>query len=363
MSRGERIGLALVLAAVVAGSVVLVLRAAPLGPSVRSPGPFGWLAAERYLEARSTWPTLLDRPLAEAKAKGVLVVAFPWQRLGGPQDGFELRRCLAEGATVLLAYSGSSPDFSEEDVFDSLGVPLHSVGGYAPLLPWRWHAWAEAEWSLQADPASLSTAPPIVVRALRSVPAAPAEARVLYRGDGGVPAIFIVARGKGTLVVLPAEALANCRLGSAGSADLLESLRAWFGDVWVFDEFHHGLVAHGGSGSSDVGGVMLVLLAHLGLAYALAVVALSRRFGPAWLEATPSGGSTLSFLRALGALHHRLGHHREAARLLLARLRELDPRLVVPEDLEQRVSEADARSFLPLVRAIARLQMKKRSSP
>ena len=47
-------------------------------------------------------------------------------------------------------------------------------------------------------------------------------------------------------------------------------------------------------------------------------------------------GSTGSFLLGLGALHHRLGHHAEAARRLLERVRELDRGADLPADLDRR---------------------------
>jgi hypothetical protein len=66
-------------------------------------------------------------------------------------------------------------------------------------------------------------------------------------------------------------------------------------------------------------------VSHLAVLYLVALWTLSRRFGPAWSEPPAVTGTTGSFLLGLGALHHRLGHHREAAERLLERVRELDP--------------------------------------
>jgi hypothetical protein len=46
-----------------------------------------------------------------------------------------------------------------------------------------------------------------------------------------------------------------------------------------------------------------------------------------WSDPPVRSGSAATFLRGLGALHQRLGHEREAAVLLVARARELDPRI------------------------------------
>ena len=64
-------------------------------------------------------------------------------------------------------------------------------------------------------------------------------------------------------------------------------------------------------------------------------------------------GSTGSFLLGLGALHHRLGHHAEAARRLLERARELDPGADLPADLDRRAATAGPRELVELAREVA----------
>ena len=48
----------------------------------------------------------------------------------------------------------------------------------------------------------------------------------LLRGPEQQACAFEVARGRGRLVVVPSEAFANCRLGTAGNADMLARLAA-----------------------------------------------------------------------------------------------------------------------------------------
>jgi hypothetical protein len=86
-------------------------------------------------------------------------------------------------------------------------------------------------------------------------------------------------------------------------------------------------------------------LLHLAVVYLLALAALARPFGPVWSDPPVRTGSAATFLHGLGALHKRLGHEREAAALLVARARELDPR--VPE------YDPGAATLLTLARTLA----------
>jgi hypothetical protein len=154
--------------------------------------------------------------------------------------------------------------------------------------------------------------------------------------------------------VLPAAAFSNARLGHPGNADFLESLALALGPEWAFDEMHHGLLPAAPPEETKAAlRAMDAFLLQLAFVYALAVLAVSRRFGPAWDDPPAVTGSTVSFLRGVGALHHRHGHHREAAALLLARSRQLDPRLVFsPDD----VDVAGGAALLTLARDIGRAQ-------
>lgn len=345
----------------VAGAVLLAGLAfllAGSGGSARgsalSEGPGGWLAARLYLEARGVEVALLDRPLDRFPDKGVLVVAFPWQ-LGMLIDGGEvLRNHLRRGGDLVVAYSGEATNVAEMIALDTVAGEPKEVRE-PPVAPWAWRRFVEEEWELRPEK-GWEQARPVRVWAPRFLPEVPKDAQVLFRGPGGEAVVFAFRSLGGRVVVLPTDALANARLAGEGNADLLETLAARLGGGWTFDEYHHGLVAADAVDSTVPGAVVDLLLVQLLLLYGFAAWALARRFGPAWEEPPVIAGSTAAFLRGLGALHHRLGHHRDAALLLLRRARELDRDLAVPETMERRAMNADAGDLLALARSLARLR-------
>ncbi len=299
----------------------------------------------------------------------------------------------------MLAYSGSDAGLAELLVLTGLGLPPAEVRK-APLSPLAWRRFVREEWELRpvaspSPPAPLPSPPlppgegrpspksadestfpplpvgggamgeggqggevlgPVRVWAPRSVPELPKSAEALYQGPTGRPVIASVPRLQGRIWLLPADALANARLGGAGNADLLESLLASLGPDWTFDEYHHGLAIVHAEERGSFERILDLVLIHLAVLYGLAVLTLARRFGPAWREPPVVAGSAGSFLLGLGALHHRLGHHREAARRLLDRVRELAPDAVVPEDLARRAETADSRGLVEVARAVVRLR-------
>ncbi|HLX06661.1 MAG TPA: hypothetical protein VKY89_02240 [Thermoanaerobaculia bacterium] len=194
---------------------------------------------------------------------------------------------------------------------------------------------------------------PLRVWAPRVLPELGAGSRVLYTAPGGKAAVAVFRYHGGRVVMLPADALSNARLGEAGNADLLETLLRNLGRRWAFDEYHHGLVA-AGPASGGLGRTADLLLAHLALLYLLGVLALARRQGPAWSEPARIAGSPAAFLLGLGALHHRLGHHHEAALLLLQRTRELDRALELPAALERQAANAGPAELVAIARQVAR---------
>jgi hypothetical protein len=65
-------------------------------------------------------------------------------------------------------------------------------------------------------------------------------------------------------------------------------------------------------------------------------------------------GSTAGFFLGLGALHHHLGHHAEAARRLVARSGQLDRHLELPAELERRAAAGvDATGLVEIARDVA----------
>lgn len=351
MSRRQVLGLLALLGFVGLLSAALGSGSAASGSSL-SHGPGGLYAARKYLEARGAEVRLLDGPLDEAAEPGVLVLAFPWQRLDPLERFVGVTRHMQRGGTVLLAYTGEGLDVAEAIALQALSIRRRTLRGDPPLNPLRWRRFAGEEWSLAPPPGALLTR--LRVRAPRRAPEPTAAAEVLYRSDDGTPLAFREPRGRGQLVVLPADALSNARLEQEGNADLLESLWRTLGPRWSFDEYHHGLVAPLAPGDSRRQRVVDLLLVHLAILYTLAVLAVARRFGPAWVEAPVTTGSAASLLLGLGGLHQRLGHHRDAAARMLERARELDPRLRLPAGLEHEVR--DAEGLMRVARAVARAQ-------
>jgi hypothetical protein len=351
MRRGQLLGL-LALVAFVGILSASLAKSNSAGASALSHGPGGLLAARKYLEARGADVRLLDRPLDAAMDPGLVVLAFPWQRADLGEGLLGVRLHLQRGGAVLLAYSGDRFDVDETLALTALSLKSRTLRGDPPLNPVRWRRFASEEWSVAPEPGEAKAG--LRVGAPSRAPEPSSAAQVLFRSPDGTPLAFREPRGRGQLVVVPADALSNARLDQEGNADLLESLDKAFGPRWTFDEYHHGLLAPLAPGEARRQGVVDLILVHLALLYALAVFAVARRFGPAWEEPQVTSGSAASLLLGLGGLHQRLGHHAEAAARIVERARELDPRIRVPDGLRRGV--ADARGLLRVAQAVARAQ-------
>jgi hypothetical protein len=315
----------------------------------------GWLAARRYLEETGTRVALIDHDLDEPPGRGVLVLAFPWQRLAFEDTTSAVERQLQQGGAVLLAYT-DHPDDAETDVGRALGLSWQDRRPPPPLRPRAWWAYASEEWTLAGEPPDGPRE--VRITALRRAPGAPPAATVLLRDGRGRPVAFSFPRRRGRVVVLPADVFANARLLGPGNADLLETLRRDLGDAaWLFDEFHHGLRAEPGPAVTGPQRILLLYVLQIAFLYGLCALAVVRRFGPAWRDEAVPGGSAATFLIGLGTLHDRLGHHGEAARRLVARAQELDPRLTLASP-----PVAGGRELLALARQIGAAQSRKDDS-
>ena len=315
----------------------------------------GWLAAQRYLAGRGTEIELRDRPLAAGIEARVLVLAFPWQQAIAGGEIQALGEFLRRGGTVLLAYSGETGEPREERVLEALQLVTAEVRPPPPLSPRAWWRYRNASWSLEPE-AAWRGWPVLALDALRGAPEAPPPARVLYRSPAGAPLIFDYQLHRGRVVVLPAGVLANAWLGEAGNVDFLESLRGWLDGAWSFDEYHHGLVAADAE-AADPGSRFAwdLFVGHLALIYLLGLLALGRRFGPAWREAPVASGSAASFLRGLGALHRKMAHHRDAAGLLIERARSYVPGVTLDAEVERRAAAvAGDRDLVAVAREVTR---------
>ncbi len=313
-------------------TVAFGLGGSGAGPSSLGRGSGGWLAARLYLERRGAEVEIRDKPLdvpGTSSDAAVWVLALPFEKRLGDEEAEALHGHLRAGGTVLVAYPRRIALFLNLGVLDALGLAVASGPELPPLAPWRWWSYHRERWLLPAEddwstevPA---TPPELAVAACRQPPEPPSRARILYQ-HGGEPLVYTYRLHHGRVVVMPADVLSNGFLLDAGNADFLETLLAWLGPEWSFDEYHHGLVDPDFATSSRRSGFAWDLfMAHLALIYVLALVALVRRFGPAWREPPVEAGSTAAFLRNLGALHRELGHWDDAARLLVERSRALDP--------------------------------------
>lgn len=352
MSRGRWLllavavaGLAMIAVALLAGS-----EGSPQG-SVVSRGAGGWLAARRYLAARGASVAVWSRPLEQLEEPGVLVLTFPWQHGTTMSAATQVELLAERGRHVVVAYSGLSGNLGERLVLDALNVLPRQVRRPS-LNPLKFRRESRLEWSLKTGAADR----PVVLWAPRALPSVPKDAQVLLSSPQGDAVVASFEFGRGRVWLLPVDALSNARLGHRGNADLLETLRTRLGERWIFDEYHHGLVAQASAEEVAFGRVRDLLLVHLVVLYAAALLALARRFGPAWREPPVVAGSVASFLLGLGRRHDRLGHHGEAARLLLERVAELSPDLAVPDELAARAAAAGRRDLVPLASGVARLR-------
>jgi hypothetical protein len=300
----------------------------PADASTLSRAAGGWLGARRYLEERGTEVQLLDRSPVDERVRGTLVFAFPWQRYALGDIPGVARRHLDRGGDLVFAYVDTL-DPIQDELAESLGLVWETRRPRPPLRPFPWKAYVNEEWTLTPPDGS---GRPARVRAFRRAPGAPRLAQVLLQDSEGRAVAFLFTRGRGRVAVLPSELFANNRLSVPGNADVLERLRGELGDRWVVDEFHHGLVAADAAGDGQGPRVLAYYVMQVAFVYALCALAVARRFGPAWREPLVSTGSAAGFLVGLGALHHRLGHHVQASRALVARARELSPHLGMPEE-------------------------------
>ena len=361
MKRSQRLAIAMVLIAVLAAAVLVGTSGGDAESSVLSRGAGGWMGAKEYLERRGVSVTLLDRPLDDHGAERTVIVAFPWQRYEVPLSLDKIERFVASGGTLVYAYSRAPHDHPEDQLMDRLRLATKRVRSAPPLHPLRWRAFVSEEWRLAADPGLGKNARPVVIAAPHSVPLAPYSARVLYRGANEVPAIFVFPFKRGRVFVLPADALSNCRVSNPGNADLLESVSRFVGPHLQVDEYHHGLSASLPAAESHSRSVLDLLVMHIGFLYLLTIIALARRFGPAWREPPTIAGSTAALLQGLGSMHDRLKHHDEAVARLVSRACEIDPQLRLPDTLIRDTKIASSKEFLRIAREIGHLQQKRSS--
>ena len=346
-------GLVLLLAAVVFFSSS---TAGPSGSSL-SQSPSGLLATRLYLEARGASVEVLDLPAIAEDEPVTLVVAGPLQRTFGEEAEVAIGEHLRRGGSVIYGYSAQSADGPEGRLSRALGLTEETeLRAEVPISPLDWRDFRNEVWRLQPEAGS-PLQKELEVAAFASAPGAPTEATVFYRaGQGYAPVIFEYEHQRGRILALPAALLSNAEIHRSGNAGLLELILAR-GGAFAFDEYHHGLARIEEVSSSARLGWNVFLLQLL-LLYLAGLWALARGFGPSWAERLPQLGSAAAFFEQLGSLHHRLGHHREAARALVERARALDPQ--VPAELLDRAADPgkpfSSNDFFDLANEVSRHQ-------
>ena len=361
----ERRGVLLAAAGLLLAVIVAALaaRRPSAGPSALSASSQGWSTLRRYAEIRGSKVELLDRPVSRGREGGVLI-AFPEKGFRTDEELEALRSWVGRGNRLVLAFSGEPRVREESRVFHAFGMSGKSVRGELPVNPVAWYRFQSEVWRLDAQPAAGGSAREVAeihVHAPRRIPVPGKDARILYRAQGGDPMVFTSPYLRGTVLVLPADALSNGRISAEGNADLAEWVREWMGPTLLFEEHFHGL----SSPDLETGSASFpfdLLAGQLLLLYALAVLALSRRFGPAWRETPVRTGSTATFLLGLATRHRRFGHYREAGELLLERARSYDPALAVPEESLALAEQGSEESLLALGKEIGRIQAGKRGA-
>lgn len=283
----------------------------------------GWSALRHYVEAKGLPVEVVDRPLSSIESGGTWVLTFPWSSPMGEDDLRAIQDHLRGRGHVLVAYSGDKGRVSERLMLLELGLDWQRLRDAPPLVPWEWRTYRQQRWQL--DPHDESERRPELA-AFHWAPEAPREAEVLYRGgDDDRPLVFEVPHLRGRVLLVPAALLANGALREGDNLELLEELMARLPGPWRFDEFHHGWQRPGDTPTSEATQAWDMFVLHLLVIYGLAVLALVRRFGPAWRPAPVVSGSALDFLRGVGSLHHRLKHYGAAGRWMLERAKTLYP--------------------------------------
>ncbi|NOZ95341.1 MAG: hypothetical protein GXP47_11495 [Acidobacteria bacterium] len=356
MSRSRQLVLAAVVVAGALAALLLVSRPAGLDEaSSVSRRSGGLLLARRYLESRGVrCTTFTGRVGKNGPGSASLVVAFP--ATGRPRRAglLRLKRWISGGGTLVVLFDHTFPGVAQKETLEALGVATRPIWRREELNPFRWWTRVRRPWRLSSPVANT----PIVLSSEARVALKPHAGDVILLEEPKHNAVLGLARtvGRGRLVILPSEVLSNGRLLEGGNADLLE----WLGrrlpspDV-AFDEGIHGLGAPAKRGAEGTP-MADALLAQLALLYLLAIVALARRQGPPWPEEAVRGSSVGGLLLRLGAVHRRMGHHADAARVMVERAAAFGGWDSVPADLQEIPPRLDGPGLIRLAQRVARRQ-------
>ena len=394
----------LVVLLVLTGILVLMLQSGSnrAVSSVVSRGADGWYGFRQALDLRKIPVELKKEPWHQVLADDsdgvagdtVWLMVFPWQRSLGSEELQKMSHFLRDGGTLWVGYSGSSSSQVEATVLESLGMgPLRRIRESTPLSPVAWWRYRTERWELEPSPNLGLDSPKVEIPALEYAPGKPRRAKVYYRGgsvpardreqadvqieertkeqtevqagheslstgqaaetaDTSVPLIFSYERLGGKIIVVPAALWSNAEILSADHLALLDEFlkQVESRPRWWVDEYHHGLLDQDLVRQSAANASWDYFFLHLMVIYCLGVWALARRFGPVWHERPVRFGSTAEFLENLGGLHHRLGHHRDAARQLAGRMTDLYPQQASPSETQVQLEAQQVSDGPSLVR-------------
>ncbi len=357
MSRSRQLGLAAIIVAAALAALLLMSRPAGLDEaSSVSRRPGGLLLARRYLESRGVRCTTFTGHVGRnGPGNASLVVAFPATGRLGRAELLRLERWLSGGGTLVVLFDPSFPGFAQKETLEALGVATRPIWRREELNPFRWWKRARTPWRLSSPVAQT----PIVLSSRARVALKPDAGDMILLEEPKHDAVLGLARTvrRGRLVVLPSEVLSNGRLLEGGNADLLEWLgrRLPSSGFVAFDERIHGLGAPA-KRSAEGTPMADALLAQLALIYLLGIVALARRQGPPWPEEAARGSSVGGLLLRLGAVHRRMGHHADAARVMVERAAAFGGWDSVPADLLEIPPRLDGPGLIRLAQRVARRQ-------
>ena len=379
--RGRVVVFLVLIALGVAASVYLLRRGGGGEGNALSRSGHGWYGLNALAKAQGVEVELME-DLAQAStlnaSSDVLLIAFPTVAL--PDESFrrEVARFVRNGGHLIVGYSGAPFGFAERGLLAEWGIHLEGRQDTRSLLPWRWRRESMNRQAAAADAADGDDPqgrPSLYVPVLRQGPdriydlsersqdGRGSETSTWFVDDEGETVVLATELASGgSIVVVPTGAFSNARLPSAGNLSLALSLLARRGDGpgdrgeqraarWVFAHGLHQVQIHTqeASGAARLG-IRTVILQTL-LLYGLIVWVLAYPMARPWPETGERSGSHRDFLRGLGALHDRLGHHSDAGARLLERWRRLRPSDPKTQSMSEETQTREA--FLERARALS----------
>ena len=171
-------------------------------------------------------------------------------------------------------------------------------------------------------------------------------------GDSAGPLAVVIPVGKGRLIAVADGALlSNAAFPKAENSQFLANLLAHYarpGGRVLFDEYHHGDVVSGDSGSvwESLGRPLQLAVIQFGLAILALSVLLAGRFGPPVPLGPAMTRTSADYVASLASLYRRAQASGTALETLYRQfLRDVCGRLALPPDINlERLAEVASRS-------------------